>query len=253
MYTKKIAAKHEFAFYVQNLSSYLNASQSNTIRIDDVHLYHRIVQVLRLQPGETVVVFNAQQSAQIVLLEQTSKKCIEGTLVTKAHNTILKPTITVMLPVLKKEALQEAVYSCVELGANAIQLVITKKTQRPFGGDKEMERLHNIMVAAAEQSKNFSLPQLCRPQPVEDALNQGGQDTFMYCDINGKPLVSVIEQITKASPAALALCVGPEGDFTDQERALLVQHGAIPIALTPTVLRAQHALVVALGAIRSIL
>ena len=64
-------------------------------------------------------------------------------------------------------------------------------------------------------------------------------------------LWKVLEQIEHEKPETIVLSFGPEADLTDDERELLYQNQFVACALTPTVLRATQALVVALGALRS--
>ncbi len=76
-----------------------------------------------------------------------------------------------LLPLLKKIALEEALYACVELGAHSVQLVITNKSQHTWVDLKKWCACNEFMIAAAEQSKNFAfpewLPQCLLPEIVQ--------------------------------------------------------------------------------------
>lgn len=134
-------------------------------------------------------------------------------------------------------------------------LVSTQKTQKGLAGsEKEFERLHRIIVAAAEQSKNFCFPTLHPPVPLERSLNllQEG-DTFIHFDPTGLPMFAVAQQLKNAPQTRTFLMIGPEGDLTSEEQVLIKKHNAIFCALTPTVLRSVQALAIGAGLIRSIL
>lgn len=246
-----MTSKHEFAFYSSGLTETLEKSQKNQgLRLTDEVLVRRIGQVLRLQVEEHCILFDQSHHAQVVV-KSITKKYIDVTVQRIRLNTIFEPSITVLLPLLKREALEEALYSCVELGATEIQLVLTEKVQRGWGGAKEAQRLENVMIAAAEQSKNFAFPKLNEPAPLLQALHALPSTTLKVCAaVNGQPLFSCMEMM-KQHTQSLVLLIGPEGDLVQQEYQYLYDHQWTMCALTPTVLRAQQALAVVLGALRS--
>ncbi|HSW73784.1 MAG TPA: RsmE family RNA methyltransferase [Candidatus Limnocylindria bacterium] len=242
--------KHQFAVYVAHLTDLLK-THPRTLRLTDQDLVHRIGHVLRLAVNEDCILFDQTVHA-LVSITNIAKKQVDGEVKTVNKNVLVEPSITVLLPLLKREALEEALYSCVELGANTVQLMTTQKVQRSWGGEKELQRMHNIMVAAAEQSKNFAFPVLQSPVSLPDALAKvPSTSTKLVAAVQGQPLLPCLSGIAgKKNP--LVITFGPEGDFTQEEYRMLQDQHFTMCALTPTVLRAQQALVVLLGAVRSI-
>ncbi len=245
---------HQFALYYADLSKLLAQQRThNTLSIADKVLVHRIKHVLRFQQHDACILFDDVCSANCTFIDVEHKSHIVCAIESVRPHDQLKPSIIVLLPLLKKEALEQALYACVELGANKVVLLLTQKVQRSWGGDKELVRLRNIMIAAAEQSKHFALPTLSAPVSLEQALEQLPADTYKLCAaINGSSLLSVMNQIQSKNPQTIACIIGPEGDLTGHEYAMLQQHNVALSALTPTVLRSQQALVVLLGALRSV-
>lgn len=249
-----MAQKHEFAVYVSDLSSRLS---SETFLLHDVEIVMRISSVLRLQPGETVLLFDHAMHARCKV-RSLSKKALEFELLEKQNNISLTPHITCLLPLLKRDDLETALYYAVELGASVVQLVMTEKVQRAWGGAKEFERLQRIMIAAAEQSKNFALPVLHAPIELEKALQVDKQQyaklkaAKLFFDFNGKSALSVMQEFSAQKPEEIILLVGPEGDLTGAEKQLVVHHKFITCTLTPTVLRAVSAFALGLGLVRSL-
>jgi len=246
--------KHEFALYVPNISTILRTVQINSsFTLDDPALVARITTILRLRVGESFTIFDTTLHATCVLA-LVGKKNVTCTLVAKQLNNQLRPKITFILPVLKRDDLQEALYCLVELGANHIQLVLTQKIHRQLGDKKEFERLRRIMIAAAEQSKNFTIPSLCEPIALHTYLEKlSGNAQKIYFDVEGQQAMSVVQQIKVDAMQELYLMVGPEADLTPEEKALLRSHNFIFCMLTPTVLRAAQAVAVGLGIFRSML
>ena len=238
--------KHEFAMHVPNLKELII---NNILVLKDKQLIQRIGQVLRLRPNETCVVFDADNYVRLVL-KSLDKKQAEFAIMSTTLIEPLQPSITIILPLLKRDDLEASVYSCAELGANTIQLVATEKVHRSWGGQKELERLQRIIIAAAEQSKNFAVPSLQEPISLQAALNSF-EGTGILFDPEGTSLSKVIQQLEQKKPKTFTLVVGPEAGLTTEEVAMLKKRGFIVSQLTPTILRARQAVALGLGIIRS--
>lgn len=245
-YTKK-EQKHEFAVFSKQE---LVVKDKKIILADSV-MVHRISNVLRLKVGEQIIAFDDQQ-AYTLELQDISKKNI----ITVVKNTqkieFLRPSITVALPLLKLENLEQAVYNAVELGATEIQLLSTAKSYHIKQAVLE-KRLPALLQAAAELSKNFAIPKLTPPRTLESFLDSCRQDTnttLVFFDPEGKSLSSCLQQLSVKSTNSFFLLVGPEGDLTMAEKEKVQKAGAIFCALTPTVLRAFQAMTLGLGTFR---
>ncbi len=244
-------AGHEFALYVSGLSNF-DYGKSDRYVLQDPQLVHRISRVLRLHPEDLLILFDANMHfvAHIVSIE---KKRIVCAIKEVKQNVQIVPHITLWLPLLKREAFEQAIYSAVELGVNDIQFIHTAKEQRHWHGKREFERLHNIMVAAAEQSKNFALPTLHEPQSLDVLLDQSKGAQCIFFDVEGKPLLEVAQGLNKVPHQNYVVFIGPEGDLTEHEKFQLQKMPFLFVHLTPTILRAQQAVAVGVGALRSLL
>lgn len=239
MRKKKVSnMSHEFALF------YNETFKVGTTFIADQDLIHRIMHVLRMKQHDTIIVFNKKQSAQFLFDQITSKK-ITGTLSHIKNTASVNPSITLLLPVLKKEALSEAIYGVVEVGVSSIQLIITEKVQRKWQGQKELDRLQRVIIAAAEQSKNFALPQLLAPLSFQDMLISYKDKKIVCADPDGKLLMNVKKE-------DVAVIVGPEGGLTDKELSQLKRQNIEFYRLTSTILRARQAAILFVGFLRSI-
>lgn len=253
-------SKHEFALYVPNLTALLSGvSAAQTLVFDNAEIVHRIQSVLRLEPGEEIRLFDRRIQA-LCVIQSVHKKEIRFLISKKKETMHLVPPVTFFLPLLKKEDLEMALYSLVELGATEIQLVVTEKSRQPGPKEreqKELERLERVMIAAAEQSKQFVIPVLSSAIPFETVLARFAQkkpgSIALFFDPEGDDFFSVMSNLRKQNPAEVFLLVGPEGDLTGEEKEALTKAGACFCKLTPTVLRALQATAVGMGAVRSVL
>ncbi len=163
--------KHIFSFYIDRLSFLLSSVEIGSLAVlKDKNVYHRIIRVLRLHSGDSCILFDSIIHVHFLIQKLVNKQEIYGVIKQKKYNKILQPHITSILPLLKRDDIETALYSLVEMGVNRIQLMITNKVQRKWGGKKEKEHLQKVIVAAAEQSKNFSIPLLHPPQSFEQVI-----------------------------------------------------------------------------------
>lgn len=242
--------RHEFAIFFKSLSSFCNQHEL-LITIRDSDLIHRIVTVLRMSVGDSLLLFDCHYHA-IFVITTISKKEISGRLQSIEKNQPYTTSITYYVPLLKRESLDTAVYALTELAVNTIQLIYTTKAARIWNA-KEHERLNRIIIAASEQSKQFILPTLTPPIEFEEMLRQLQHTTTssLFFDPKGEPLSTHIHKAFLHAHQSLSLIAGPEGDLTDQEKDRLRACNISFCALTPTVLRAHQAIALSCGIFRS--
>ncbi len=232
--------KHIFSIYTPNFfdENYKIGIEKKVFNEDIVH---RLVKVLRIEVGQQIVFFDHEYHGIIEILD-ISKKIFLIKVVTFEKNLSPATEIKFLLPLLKKEALEEAVYSLAEIGVSEIQLIITQKSRQKLLHDKEFARLESIVIAAAEQSKNYTFPKIYAP--IDLSSLQLGSDFYkIVFDAEGE---SFFEFRTKSSQEKICLLAGSEGGLTKSELEHLDTISFKKCRLTPTTLRAVQA--VAVGA-----
>lgn len=242
------ANKHEFALYYPQLSASLeHLSAHAQVTITDQTVIHRIATVLRLRAQDSIVLFDSHMHATCVI-DSISKKALSLIITTKAENKKIAPEVVFLLPLLKKEALETALYSLVETGVTTIQLVKTEKVQRKWVA-AELDRLQKIIIAACEQSKQFVVPQLLESVEFSKIVGSYANAHCLYADPHGEHMKEVLQKCTPAK--TYVLMVGPEGDLTAAEKELLLKNNFLFCALTPTILRSVTAVGLFAGIIRT--
>lgn len=236
---------HQFALYVNDL----NLTKDREIVLADSDLVHRMQRILRLEVADELILFNRSHHAYVRIIA-VDKKTVTIHVVTSESNHILKPSISFLLPILKREAFEAALYFLVEAGVNDIYPVITAKAHRAWAGQRERDRLERVIISAAEQSKHFSHTTLHEPLILADALHHTS-DMNLFFDPTGSSLGQMMNMIHKAQ--SFTLLIGPEGDLTVDEKKLVTKAGFVSSRLTPTILRAEDAAGVAACMIRSLL
>lgn len=252
MRNKSHHEKHSFAFFYAETTKLCDDNRIGAhLIVQDRVLCHRIMHVLRLEKGQTFTLFDSDKH-MVCELQEINERHVNMLLQSSACNVQYTPPITFLLPLLKKEAFDQALYALAELGASDVKVVMTKKTQRTWGGQKEAERIERILQAAAEQSKNFAFPHVSSPVPLMNAVNDLHPESIkIFFDPDGCHLNTLIHSIYTSLPINIVLLVGPEGDLTADEKCSLNYSGFVFCRLTGTILRAQQAVAVSLGALRS--
>lgn len=240
--------KHCFALYYPDISSHKARSLVLSAKVD---VAHRIMHVLRLSKNEEIILFDREHHATCHI-DSVSAKDVVLTIQKIVPNVVYKPVIIGILPLLKREAFDEAIYLLTEAGVSDIQLVSTKKAHRAWGGAKERERIERVITAAAEQSKNFSFPRVIDPVPLEKVVTVYSNNLMVGAP-EGERLSHVIARLEKEKPQQVAFLVGPEADFTSDEKAMLRKGNSHFVSLTPTILRAQQASFLGASLLRSVL
>ena len=239
--------KHEFALHYKEFPVAIKIGTS--LVVSDSEMVRRALSVLRLAVGDTVCFFNmsVSSSCKIVTIQKRSFECVIQTV---SKIIPLQPSITLMLPLLKREALESAVYNATAMGVGTIQLLTTEKSAH-WSGAKELDRLQRVAVAAAEQSKQFALPKFIEPISLGKFFEILSNDNalMLHADVDGASLNSLVSSFSKES--AFVISVGPEGDLTKQERDLLIEKNCTFVRLTPSVLKAEEAASLLIGIVRS--
>jgi 16S rRNA (uracil1498-N3)-methyltransferase len=233
--------KHIFALYVPNFWN--EKSKIGTIaKVVDQEIVHRLVKVLRIEVAQQFIFFD-QVNHGIVEVVAISKKDVSVTIKSFEKTSKQSSEVVFFLPLLKKEALEEAVYSLTEVGVSQIQLVVTQKSRQKLLHEKELQRLESIIVAAAEQSKNYNFPKIFPPVHLFDLELDAGCLKIIF-DPQGQ---SFFDLRAKSLPQEkIYLLVGPEAGLTLEELQQLENLSFQKCHLTSTILRAVQA--VAVGA-----
>ena len=206
--------KHLFALHHNDLADEIaGVPVGKEVTITDPDLAHRIISVLRLSPGELFILFDRNIHVTVSLSGSVKNKLVKVLLAEKNKNYCAMPEIIFLLPLLKKEALETALYSLTEMSITTIQLIYAQKSQQRWS-QKEFERAQKIIVAAAEQSKNFRYPQLHAPQSISSSLDKLPRECKkLFFDPAGIRIDIPLTDL-KTAKLPIVLAIGPEGDLT---------------------------------------
>ncbi|KAB2874715.1 MAG: 16S rRNA (uracil(1498)-N(3))-methyltransferase, partial [Pseudorhodoplanes sp.] len=154
---------------------------------------------------------------------------------------------------LKHARLDYMVQKAVELGAARLQPVMTRHTQV---ARVNAERMRANAIEAAEQCGILSIPDIAPACPLARALEDLDEGrVLVFCDEDAevKDPVAALAVLRRGRPARLAVLVGPEGGFAEEERALLLRRPqVVRLSLGPRILRADTAAIAALALVQAV-
>ena len=212
--------------------------------------------VLRLSPGDRVLAFNGRDGEWRAALERPGKRGAVLVLQEQTRPQDQTGDLHYIFAPLKHARLDYMVQKAIELGVSLLQPVMTRHAQV---SRINLDRMRANAIEAAEQCGVLAIPAIAPPVGFAQMLTQlAAERVLVFCDEDAelRDPVAALYEIRKKQGAAppLALLVGPEGGFADEERAVLLQRAnVVRLALGPRILRADTAGVAALALVQSVL
>jgi 16S rRNA (uracil1498-N3)-methyltransferase len=211
--------------------------------------FNYLANVLRMAEGAEILLFNGRDGEWKARLSFPSRKRLMLTPVEETRPQPPALDLHYLFAPLKVGRLDYLVQKAVEMGAGVLQPVMTQHVQ---GKITSIDRLRANAVEAAEQCGILAIPEVAEPVKLSDLLDRWPRERrIIYCDEgdagqNPLPLLSGIKD------KHLALLVGPEGGFSEEERAKLRSLDFVTaIPLGPRILRADTAAVAAMAVIQA--
>ncbi len=205
---------------------------------------HYLRNVMRLQAGDRLRLFNGQDGEYLAEIKEISKKNVLISIIDKTHEQKLSPDVTVVASLVKKEALDLMIEKASELGASRFIPVVTDHT---VVHRMNIERARSIAIEAAEQSERLDVMQVEEPSSLKDILKSWNKERkLIFCIERG--LAPAITQALANIKTPAALLIGPEGGFSEAESAYIKSlEYTVPVSLGPRILRAETALIAGLS------
>ncbi|PCK88693.1 16S rRNA (uracil(1498)-N(3))-methyltransferase [Rhizobium sophoriradicis] len=211
--------------------------------------FNYLANVLRMEADAEILLFNGRDGEWKANLSFPTRKRI---LLTAIEETRPQPSpcdLHYLFAPLKVGRMDYLVQKAVEMGAGLLQPVMTQHVQ---GKITNLDKLRANVVEAAEQCGVLGIPAVAEPAKLSDLLDRWPKERrIIYCDEgdtgqNPLPVLSAVRE------RHLALLVGPEGGFSEEERARLRSLDFVTaIPLGPRILRADTAAVAALAVVQA--
>lgn len=235
---------------------FVSPSQINghTIVIKGEDVNH-IKNVLRMKPGEEISIGNGADDNEYraSIKEIKDDEIICDLLFVKEDGVELPVGITLFQGLPKSDKMDTIIQKAVELGAVRIVPVATERAVVKLDAKKaasKKERWQKISEAAAKQSKRAIVPEVTLPMTMSEAVNMAASmnaAAIPYELENGmdgmKAFVDRVKSLAgnKDTKPEVAVFIGPEGGFADEEIELAGNAGIMPVSLGRRILRTETA------------
>ena len=219
-------------------------------------LAHQLTHVLRLRPGDEIVLLDDSGWAYQVELESVAPALAVARLVAKSWpDTEPRLRLVLYQALPKGRKLDWVLQKGTELGVTTFvpilaERCVTRTAYRPDG--PRMARWRRIVREAAEQSGRTRIPKVSDIRVFAETCETKGDEalSLMACAREDAiPFGYLLRTMTDSPPEEVGLYVGPEGGFSGDEVQLAIRAGILPVSLGPRVLRTETAALVALSAI----
>lgn len=211
-----------------------------------------LLNVLRLKRGDAVLLFNGHDGEWRANLASASKRAASVAVEARTRAQTPAGNLRFLFAPLKHARLDYLVQKAVEMGASHLQPVITRHTQVTR---VNLDRMRANVIEAAQQCGILSVPDVAELATFEEIM--GDTDRLLvFCDESAEvndPVAALVAAYPNPG-APLAVLIGPEGGFSEEERAVLLKRPkVVRIALGPRILRADTAAVAALALVQAVL
>jgi 16S rRNA (uracil1498-N3)-methyltransferase len=211
--------------------------------------FNYLANVLRMEEGAEILLFNGRNGEWKASLTFPTRKRI---LLSATEQTRPQPApsdLHYLFAPLKIGRMDYLVQKAVEMGAGLLQPVMTQHVQ---GKVSNLDKIRANVIEAAEQCGILGIPEVAEPIKLSDLLDRWpGERRIIYCD-EGDAGQNPLPLLSRIAEKKLALLVGPEGGFSEEERMRLRSLDFVTaIPLGPRILRADTAAVAAMAMIQA--
>ena len=207
--------------------------------------------VLRLSTGDPVLVFNGRDGEWRAQLSADGRRDASLVPMRQTRPQQAATDLHYLFAPLKHARLDYMVQKATEMGAARLAPILTKRT---VPSRVNLDRMRANAIEAAEQCGILTIPEVAGPRRLEAVLSDWDAGrALIFCDESAasKDPISVLASV---ATQAIAVLIGPEGGFADNERdMLLAKSFVVPISLGPRIMRADTAAVAALALVNAAL
>lgn len=222
----------------------------NRIQLDDAATLHHLRDVVRIEPGETMEVFDESGNKYRAALEKLEPSRAVLTVTHRIEGKEKNFFCAVACALPKHSKFDDIVDKLTQTGVDVVIPMVTEHTVvKVFSEKKERKqaRWEAIALSAVQQSGRSSIPRVSEVTKFKDVIASAENFDCKIIPHLGKDRKPLKEALGAGS-RVLAL-IGPEGDFTEQEIEQASAAGFVPVSFPTPTLRVETAAVFIASAI----
>ena len=213
-----------------NLTDKLDKSQS-----------HYVSKVMRLKEKEVFSLFNISGEWE-AKVSNITKSIVEFNVTKQLRHKENTKDLWLAFSPIKSNYFNFMIQKATELGVTKFLPIIFERT---IVRKINKERLEKVIIEAAEQSNRITVPSIEDPQKLKSFLNNDMD--LIFTDLNS---ANTKIDLTKLTTKPTCVIIGPEGDFSEQEREEILKfNGVQSVKINENILRSETAVISALSII----
>lgn len=225
---------------------YLDFTASNKTLVLPSDESHYLTRVLRLAVGDVIRVYNERAGEWAAEIVTVTKSACTLALQSCTRVTVAESMTRLVYAPLKHDAMTVLLEKATELGVTHLQPMVTDFAQKY---NVHADKVARQLKQASQQCERLSVPVLLPVLTFDEVLRTCAGDVYMALErAEAKSLTDALSE--KDATQMCTFIVGPEGGFSTREVTLAnACSGVVPVSLGRTVLRAETAAIVGMGAI----
>ena len=227
----------------------------------------RHIQVLRMQPGQPLRVFDGRGQEWLARIEEMGRKHVTVRVCEVMPVDVELPVaVTLAVGMPANDRMDSLIEKATELGVSVIQPLMCERSVLRLDGERALKKVAHwqaVAASACEQSGRAVLPQVAPVQSLGTWLRGSANSEATHATVGQRAILSTAQGLSllewlkgwpveQAGQAALRACTflsGPEGGFSEAEEQLALQLGWQAVSLGPRILRADTAPLAAISVI----
>jgi 16S rRNA (uracil1498-N3)-methyltransferase len=207
----------------------------------------RHVQVLRLQPGDVITLFNGEGGEFDATVSRMGRSDVEVEV--GAHRPVERETaraVHLLAGITANDRMDWLVEKATELGVASITPLVAERSVLKLKGERAEKKLahwQGVAVAAAEQCGRNRVPSIHPAVTLAEWVKKAppGERWVLSLSEGTQPVAQVLDQAPKMPETPVTVLSGPEGGLSPAEELAALSAGFLPVTLGPRVLRAETA------------
>ncbi len=218
-------------------------NENAIVDLDDGAVQH-IARVLRMKPGQDIILFNGDGNDYHAQLISVEKRAVSAQLTTvTASNKTSSLKVDIGQAISRGDRMDYAIQKSTEMGMHSLTPLISERTEVKLKADrlsKKQQQWQQLAISACEQSLRADIPLINDCCTLEQWLNDCQSELKLVLHHHTEKSLANF-----SPPKSVALLIGPEGGLTEHEVNMALAAGFHPVAFGPRVMRTETAPVAA--------
>ena len=207
----------------------------------------RHVQVLRLQPGDVITLFNGEGGEFDATVTRMGRSDVDVEV--GAHHTVEREAaraVHLLAGITANDRMDWLVEKATELGVASITPLVAERCVLKLKGERAEKKIahwQGVAIAAAEQCGRNRVPNIHPAVTLAEWVKKAppGERWVLSLSEGTQPVAQVLGQAPKMPMTPVTVLSGPEGGLSPAEELAALSAGFLPVTLGPRVLRAETA------------